>query len=168
MTNPTQIDTVKKYCKMSILVDNLICGGEIKAISDATTALTKLADLAQIQELSETATEGTIKTVADLYKYMEDHGFRFEYYDQVDRDIVDKTIKDIQDSTRTVINNTIGLDVTLQQIKDNYYRSEEETAEEQAIADTTIDDILELDDYSQEDAQEDKSLAEEEIIFEDD
>ena len=50
---------------------------------------------------------------------MEDHGFIFNYYDQVDRDIVDKTIKDIQQSIRTEINNAVGLDVTLQQIKEN-------------------------------------------------
>lgn len=168
MTNPTQIDTVKKYCKMSVLVDNLICGGEIKAITEATNALTKLADLAQIQELSETATEGTIKTVADLYKYMEDHGFRFNYYDQVDRDIVDKTIKDIQQSIRTEINNAVGLDVTLEQIKDNYYRSEEEEMQSQAESEVSIDDIIKLDDYSREETEEDKILASEELIFEDD
>ena len=168
MTNPTQIDTVKKYCKMSVLVDNLICGGEIKAITEATNALTKLADLAQIQELSETATEGTIKTVADLYKYIEDHGFRFNYYDQVDRDIVDKTIKDIQQSIRTEINNAVGLDVTLEQIKDNYYRSEEEEMQSQAESEVSIDDIIKLDDYSREETEEDKILASEELIFEDD
>ena len=145
----------------------MISGGEIKSISDGTTALSKLADLAQIQELSETANEGTIKTVADLYKYMEDHGFKFDYYDQVDRDVVDKTIKDIQQSLRTEINNAVGLDVTLQQIKDNYYRQEEEEQEERAHAEVSIDQLLEMDSYSREESDIDKELSEEDIIFED-
>lgn len=169
LSNPTQIDTVKKYCKLSVLVDDLISGGEIKAISDATTALTKLADLANIKEMSETASEGTIKTVADLYKYMEDHGFKFNYYDQVERDVVDTTIKNIQQSIRTEINNAIGLDVTLQQIKENYYRQEEEdTAEKEIQAKATIDELLDMDDFSKEDSELDQQLAEEEVIFEDD
>ena len=167
LSNPTQLDTLKKYCKLSILVDDMISGGEIKAISDGTTALSKLADLANIQELSETASEGTIKTVADLYKYMEDHGFIFNYYDQVDRDIVDKTIKDIQQSIRTEINNAVGLDVTLQQIKENYNRQEEEINEKKIQDEVKLEDLLDLDDYSKEDQAIDEELASEDIIFED-
>ena len=171
LSNPTQVDTIKKYCRLSVLVDDMISGGEIKAIADGTNALSKLAALANIQELSETASEGTIKTVADLYKYMEDHGFRFNYYDQVDRDVVDKTLKDIQNSIRYEINNAVGIDVTFNQIKENYYREQEENFEEEAVKETPIsqlEDILALDDFSKESEELDAQLAKEEVIFEDD
>lgn len=168
MTNPTQMDNVQKYCKMSMLVDEMIAGGEMKAISDGTTALSKLADLAQIKEMSETANSGTIKTVADLYRYMEDHGFKFNYYDNVDRDVVDATIKDIQSSIRNEIVNAVGLDVTFESIKENYLRTQEENAAELAIKDTSIEDLMAIDDdVTEEEAQLDKALSEEEVIYED-
>ena len=98
---------------------------------------------------------------------MEDHGFIFNYYDQVDRDIVDKTIKDIQQSIRTEINNAVGLDVTLQQIKENYNRQEEEINEKKIQDEVKLEDLLDLDDYSKEDQAIDEELASEDIIFED-
>ena len=168
MTNPTQIDTVKKYCKMSLLVDHLISGGETKTISEATQALTKLSDLAQIQELSETASDGTIKTVADLYKYMENNGFKFNYYDNVDRDIVDKTLHDIQGSIRNEIVNAVGLEVTFQDIKNRYLKGEYEMKENEAINEVKLDDIVAALDNDQEFTEVDEAIAAEDVIFEDD
>lgn len=168
MTNPTQMDNVKKYCKLSKLVDQMIAGGEMKAIGDGTAALSKLADLAQIKEMSETANDGTIKTVADLYKYMEDHGFKFNYYDQVDRDVVDYTIKDIQKSIRNEIINATGLDVEFNNIKDNYMRTQEETQEEIAITETPIEEVIAMaEEIDEQEAELDKQLSEEDVVFED-
>ena len=167
MTNPTQIDTVKKYCKMSLLVDHLISGGETKTISEATQALTKLSDLAQIQELSETASDGTIKTVADLYKYMENNGFKFNYYDNVDRDVVDKTLHDIQSSIRNEIVNAVGLEVTFQDIKNRYLKGEYEMKEDEAINEVKLDDIVAALDNDKEFAEVDEAIAAEDVIFED-
>lgn len=167
MTNPTQIDTVKKYCKMSLLVDRLISGGETKTISEATQALTKLSDLAQIQELSETASDGTIKTVADLYKYMENNGFKFNYYDNVDRDVVDKTLHDIQSSIRNEIVNAVGLEVTFQDIKNRYLKGEYEMKEDEAVNEVKLDDIVAALDDDKEFAEVDEAIAAEDVIFED-
>jgi len=167
VSNPTQIANIQKVCKMSLMVDELIRGGDIKAIADATKALSQLTQIAKIDEMSEVAAEGTIKTVADLYKYMEDHGWEFQYYDQVDRDIVDKTLRDIQDSIRTNLNNAIGLDVTLQTVKENYLRAEEETVEQQAIDETPIEDILDASEFTVETSELDNKFKEEDVIFED-
>ena len=46
---------------------------------------------------NETKTDD-ITTVAELYDYMEKSGFQFKFYDGYDRDEVDRTIKDIQDT----------------------------------------------------------------------
>lgn len=171
VSNPTQLENIKKVCKMSVLVDQYIQGGETKAILEGTNALAKLTDIAQINEMTEVASEGTIKTVADLYKYMEDHGWRWSFYDKVDRDIVDTTIKDIQQSIRTEINNATGLDVTLQNVKENYLRTEEDQVAAEAQADVPIQDILELekhlDSYSEEEIRIDQELDAQEVIFED-
>lgn len=167
MTNPTQLDTVKKYCKMSLLVDQMISGGEMKQIADATAALQKLASLAQIQELSETATEGTIKTVADLYKYFEDRGFRFQYYNNEDQDIVDKTIHDIQQSLRNEVVNAIGFDVLFQDMKERFYKQEEELVEDKATEEIKLEDIVKSLEQDETANEFEEQLQAEDVIFED-
>ena len=89
----------------------------------------------------------------------------------MDRDIVDTTIKDIQQSIRTEINNATGLDVTLQNVKENYLRTEEQQMAAEAQVDVPIQDILELekhlDSYSEEEMRIDQELDAQEVIFED-
>ena len=63
------------------------------------------------------------------------------------------------------------MDVTLQNVKENYLRTEEDQMAAEAQADVPIQDILELekhlDSYSEEEMRIDQELDAQEVIFED-
>ena len=75
---------------------------------------------------------------------MEKNGFQFKFYDDVERDIVDKTIHDIQDSIKYEIANATGLESTLEAIEKAYIQKAENEEEEDALDEvkTAIKQIL--------------------------
>jgi hypothetical protein len=83
-----------------------------------------------------------VATVADLADYIEQCGGKFTYYDGVDRDVVDKTIKDIQEYNRKLVLDATGLDATLETIMESYHRKVEEQATDKATALTSLEDIV--------------------------
>lgn len=168
ITNPIDMDAVKKACRISILIDQQLQSGEAKSIKDFIAAYQNMLKIAKIDDLAETATKGTIKTVADLMAYMEDHNYEFEFYDNVDRDIVDKTIRDIKQSIRDEIVNATGLEVTLQEMKEKYENSLEETKEQEAIEEVPLETLLDKDYYSEQEMEVDKELGEIGVFYDDD
>ena len=60
-----------------------------------------------------------------LYDYMEKSGFQFKFYDGFDRDEVDRSIKDIQDTNRRLILESTGL----QQLLEDMIRQKAETTD---------------------------------------
>ncbi len=75
VTDPMRLDAIKKACKLSVKIDSLIESGDAKSIKDYTAAYQSFLKAAQIEELGQVANEGTIKTVSDLYKYLEKEWF---------------------------------------------------------------------------------------------
>ena len=146
VTDPIKLDIIKKVCKSSVILDTVMEGGasESKQIKEFASAHQTLLKLSGIDEMANTIRDGdtTIRTVADLYKYMEKNGFQFKFYDDVERDIVDKTIKDIQESIRYEIVNATGLESTLESIEKAYLQKAEEKEEQEAINETPIEELI--------------------------
>lgn len=167
ITDPMRLDAIKKACKLSVKIDALIQSGDAKSIKDYTAAYQSFLKAAQIDELGQVANEGTIKTVSDLYKYYEKHGFEFKFYDHEERDIVDKTIGDIKASIRQEIGNATGLDFKLEDIKKNMNRKIEEDITKEVLDSTPLSDLLTSEDYYEEVEREvDEEFSKQELDLE--
>ena len=166
VTEPMRLDAIKKAAKISVKIDALIEAGDAKSIKDYTAAYQSFLKAANIDELGQVANEGTIKTVSDLYKYMEKNGFEFKFYDKEDRDIVDKTIQDIKQAIRQEIGNATGLEHKLEEMQRNFGQNKEEQATEEAVAASPLADILGEDFYDDIEFETDKELASEDLDIE--
>lgn len=148
ITDPMRLDSIKKACKLSVKIDALIDAGDAKTIKDFTAAYQSFLKSANIDEMSDMANEGSIKTVSDLYKYMEKHGFKFNFYDHEERDIVDRTIKDIKQTIREEISHATGLDFKIENIKRSLEEKMETEATEEVVAANPLSSIIDgADDY---------------------
>lgn len=163
ITDPMRLDAIKKAAKLSVKIDSLIESGDAKSIKDYTAAYQSFLKAANIDELGQVANEGTIKTVADLYKYMEKNGFEFEFYDKEERDIVDRTINDIKMTIRNEIVNATGLDVKLEEIQELFKQKQEEDFTQAIVSDKPLDHILDDDFYDEVEFETDKELENEDL-----
>ena len=82
--------------------------------------------------------------MAELYDYMERQGFQFKFYDGFDRDEVDRTIKDIQDTNRRLILESTGLQPLLEEMAHQKMQTAEEEHAAQIVEQegTTLKDLL--------------------------
>lgn len=166
ITDPMRLDSIKKACKLSVKIDSLIESGDAKSIKDYTSAYQSFLKSANIEELGQVANEGTIKTVADLYKHLEKNGFEFTFYDKEDRDIVDRTITDIKTTIRHEISNATGLDIKLAEMSKSMHEKEEAEATEDSISEKPMSTILAEDYYEEVEFETDKELGNEELDIE--
>lgn len=93
--------------------------------------------------IAETKTSD-ITTVAELYEYMERQGFEFKYYDNFDRDEVDRTIKDLTQANSRLILEATGLQPLLEEMMRKKLEKEEEAQFEEVTETTSIQDLLDF------------------------
>jgi hypothetical protein len=137
-------DMVRKLAKLSAISDHCIANGDNK---EATTVLQSYNTL--MKELgirTETASnENTIESLSELVAYLEKTGFLLNYKITENRDVVDRTIENMQqyvrrlftDSSETVnemynsqmLNIDSGTEITDDDIDQLYAASEEEGIE---------------------------------------
>jgi len=123
---------------------------DAKAIKDYSTAYASFAKQADLEGMINETKTDDITTVAELFKYMEDNGFEFKFYDGYDRDEVDRTIKDINDTNRRLILESTGLQPLLEEMARKRMETAEEQKTQEAVKDTSLQDLL---NYSVDDAE---------------
>jgi hypothetical protein len=111
-----QKDAIKKACKMSVALDRAIVNGDSKEINELSKAYQNFVKTAKIDDLITASSQDVISNVAQLVKFIEDEGFEFTYYDNVDRDIVDKSLKDIQQFLQRLVIDATGLESVFETI----------------------------------------------------
>jgi hypothetical protein len=111
-----QKDAIKKACKMSVALDRAILNGDSKEINELSKAYQNFVKTAKIDDLITASSQDVISNVAQLVKFIEDEGFEFSYYDDVDRDIVDKSMKDIQQFLQRLVLDSTGLESVFETI----------------------------------------------------
>ena len=134
-------DMVRKLAKLSAISDHCIANGDNK---EATAVLQSYNTLMKELGIStQTASnENTIESLSELVAYLEKTGFLLNYKITENRDVVDKTIENMQqyvrrlftDSSETVnemYNSKIlsqdgGTDITDEDIENLYTASEED------------------------------------------
>lgn len=152
ITNPMQKEAVKTLCKLQVEMDEAIRAKDAKAIKDFSSAWANFAKQADLENMINETKTDDITTVAELYDYMEKQGFQFKFYDGFDRDEVDRSIKDIQDTNRRLILESTGL----QQLLEDMIRQKAETVEmEHARNIAETDSVQDLLNFSPEDSEVD-------------
>jgi hypothetical protein len=166
INNPMQIDAIKKACKASLLLDKAMLEGDMENIRNLTSAYQQFVATAKIDEMIESAQTEVIRTVADLAQFLEDNNFEFTFYDNQDRDIVDKTIRDMKEHLRTLVMESTGLEQTLEMIQKKYTEGQQEKAKLAATELVPLEEVMAK--AKEEYAEKIDSELEQEQIIEDD
>ena len=122
-----QFDQALKICKISLNLDSKIReGADFDKLMCSYDKLVKTAEFTPKNVKNASDFEST----GELIKWLEKRGFKSKFYDNVTRDIVDETIKNIQSYNQRLYTNESGIgdEITrrieaLKTIKDleNYY-----------------------------------------------
>ena len=144
ITNPLQKEAVRTLCKLQIEIDNAIRIGDAKALKDFSNAWSTFAKQADLDTMIAETKTSDITTVAELYEYMERQGFEFKYYDNFDRDEVDRTIKDLTQANSRLILEATGLQPLLEEMMRKKLEKEEEAQFEEVTETTSIQDLLDF------------------------
>lgn len=142
ITNPLQIDAIKKACRISIQLDQAILAGDAKSIKDLTSAYSTFTKTAQIDDVIAASNKDVISTVSDLGDYIEQCGGQFKYYDNVPRDVVDKTIADLKEYIRVLVEDCTGLSATLESISRSYAQKVESDAADAASQELSLEELM--------------------------
>ena len=137
--------------------------GDIKAAGEYSKMHKSLIEAAGLNDMIEVGESDVISTVSELCDYLEQNDFQFRFYDGVSRDIVDKTIADMQAWTRQFVLDTTGIQQTYELIEDTYKNKLEKEKTEQATSDVSLDDLLE-ETKKKFNADFDASLEEEDLM----
>lgn len=119
VSNPMQIDAIKKACKISVALDRAIVGGDSKEMNDLSKAYQNFIKTAKIDEIITAASKDVISNVAELADFLEKNGFQFNYYDGVERDIVDQSLNDIKQFIRRIVTDATGLEIIFEDINNS-------------------------------------------------
>ena len=168
ITNPLQKEAVKTLCKLQIELDEAIRAKDAKSIKDFSSAYSTFAKQADLETMINETKTSDVTTVAELYQYMEDRGFQFKFYDNYTRDEVDQAIKDIQDANRRLILESTGLQSLLEDMAKKRMESSEEARTEEAIAQVSLQEILDFSPTDEPIAEEDDSEVLDEEFSEED
>ena len=160
-----QLDAIRKASITSIMIDRALIRDDNKALKDLSTAYASFMKMAKIDELIESSQTEVLRTVADLASYLESQGFNFEFYDRVERDIVDKTINDLQEYLRNLVLESTGLDATLDLISSKYKEDLKINAAEKAHKALSLEEITRIA-KEQRDKEIDDELSADDILDE--
>jgi hypothetical protein len=162
INNPFQIESVKKACKLSVAVDRAIEEGvDTKDISALISSYNAVLKTAKIEDMIDSANTDVIRNISDLVEYLEENDFKFEYYDKVERDVVDKTINILKEHTTNLVLESTGLEATLNQIKESYEAQKQLEADNEAYKALPLEELLFVAKQKQEEEIETELLSEE-------
>ena len=147
-TNTLTLDTIKKVAIVSIKMDECLRYGEVKEAAEYSKMLKTLTDSAGLGDIIEVGNSETILTLSDLCDYLEstDNGDEFvlNFYDNVPRDIVDKTIQDNQEYIRNFVLGSTGIQQSYEIIENTYKQQLENDKTEKAYKETNLDELLDM------------------------
>lgn len=101
-----QADQALKICKISYELDSRIrSGAEFDKMLTAYDKLVKTAEFTP----KNVKSSGDFDSVGEFFKWLEKRGFRNKFYDGVTQDVVDATMKNIQNFNRRLYVNESGI-----------------------------------------------------------
>ena len=169
ITNPLTLDVVRKIAVVSVAMDQALKTGEIAAASDYNKMHTTLIKSAGLDDMVEVGDSNVIATVADLCQFIEDSGGVFKYYDGVSRDVVDETIKDMQNWTREFVTDNAGINPTYHLIEEQYKKKMQAEVFDQATKEKPLVSLEDMFDKAKQgvDAEFDAEVERDDVDLED-
>ena len=170
VSSPMQKDAIKKACKMSIALDKAISDRDSKEINELSKAYQNFVKTAKIDDLIEAASQDVISNVAQLVEFIEDSGYQFKFYDNVDRDIVDKSLKDIQQFIRRLVSDSTGLDIAFETINSSVKTEDALVKDAESYEKVPLEDLFSdaFNKMDEESAKFDEELENQELEVDDD
>lgn len=101
-----QIDQALKICRISLEIDSRIrAGEEFDKLLNSYDKLVKTAEFTpkNVKNIND------FDTLGELIKWLEKRGWQNPYYDNVTQDVVDETIKNIQNFNQRLYTNETGI-----------------------------------------------------------
>lgn len=141
-TSPLTIDIIKKIAVVSVLMDRSLINGEIEEAGKYSKMHRDLIKAAGLEEMIDVTENDVISTVSDLCNYLEQKGFKFDFYDGVKRDIVDMTIEDIKEWTVNYVRDATGIQQTYAMVEDSFKTSLEVNKTSEATSKVTLEDLI--------------------------
>ena len=138
-----QSDQALKICKMSLAIDK-----RIEANEDFDKLLSSYDKLVKVAEFTPKNAKNAsdFDSVGELVTWLEKRGFRPKFYNDVTRDVVDETIKNIQNFNRRLYTNETGISEEITR-RIEALKSAEDT---DTLYDTQFNDFEDLDNYDNE------------------
>lgn len=95
-----KIDRLRKLCKLSLQAEMLMDSGE-----DSSKVMKSYNDILKASNFDEHIrnNQGMVTSISEMCKVMEDQGFRPSFHNSTPKDIVDYTIKDMQEFNKRLI-----------------------------------------------------------------
>ena len=173
VSNPMQKDAIKKACKMSVALDRAIVSGDSKEINELSKAYQYFVKTAKIDDLITASSQDVISNVAQLVQFIEDSGFQFQFYDDVDRDVVDKSLKDMQQFIQRLVIDATGLESVFETIsagfkKENAIKKDAESYEKVPLEELYQVGLDERNKAFDEELEREASLFDDDISSEED
>ena len=142
--NRLQKEAVRTLCQIQLSIDNAIAMNDTKSLKDLTTSYSAFAKEASLENMINETKTDDITTVAELYDYMEREGFNFKFYDGYDRDEVDRTIKDIQDTNKRLILESTGLTNLLEDMKRQREERDQSDQMDDATSEVSLQQLMDF------------------------
>lgn len=106
ITTKLQMDQALKICKLSLEIDSCIRASQpVDKLLSSYEKLIKIANFTP--KNSKNASD--LESVGELFKWLEAGGWRNRYYDGATRDVVDETMKNIQNWNQRLYVNETGI-----------------------------------------------------------
>jgi hypothetical protein len=163
ITNPIQKEAVKTLLKIQIEINKAIMAGDTKAVKDFSTAYGTFTKTAQLEDMVDNTRTDEITTVADLYDFMEKQGFQFKFYDNYDRDEVDITIKDINETNRRLIIDSTGIGPLLEQMVKARQDKNEQDLSDSAYQELSLEELLSFSPEMEVAVEDDSDIIDEDL-----
>lgn len=122
-----QADQALKVCKISLEIDNRIReGSEIDKLLASYDRIVKVADFTpkNVKNASD------FDSFGEVAKWLEKRGWKPKFYDNVTRDIVDETLKNIESSNQRLYTNENGIGEEITRRIEALKSAETETTED--------------------------------------
>lgn len=101
-----QVDQAQKLCKISLQIDSRIREGvDFDKLLASYDKLVKTADFTP----KNAKNAADFDSVGEVFKWLEKRGWKNKFYDNVTRDVVDETIKNIQAYNQRLYTNETGI-----------------------------------------------------------
>jgi len=170
------IDTLKKICKTSLKSDQLLDIGDVDGAQKMIKMYDMLMKSGRFTEAQNKTEKGeAVDSVSELVNMCEKQGFIPRYYVDGPQDKVDRVLEDLQKYTRTLVVEEMGLGPMIEKVAkqleedmaakaaNNGAEDEEEALEEDLFKEEkeeelTADDLPDLMDSEDEDAEADDKL----------